>query len=62
MTTDQIVGDNQSGGAIFDDADEHEFQTNRIISLDADGFTVDDNGADEDPNANGIIYNYLALG
>lgn len=61
-TTDKIIDDNGSGGAIFDDNDEHEFQTNRIIALGADGFTVDDNGADEDPNANGITYNYLALG
>lgn len=61
-TTDQIVDDNASGGAIFDNNASHKFETNRIISLDADGFTVDDNGADQDPNANGVTYNYIAIG
>ena len=35
---------------------------NRINSLDADGFTVDDDGADYTPNKNGITYDYLAIG
>lgn len=35
---------------------------NRINSLDADGFTVDDDGTDKNPNANGVTYDYLALG
>jgi len=35
---------------------------NRIISLDADGFTVSDAGANIWPNANGVLYSYLALG
>lgn len=34
----------------------------KINSLDADGFTVDDNEADTDPNKNTIVYDYLALG
>lgn len=37
-------------------------QTDGIISLDADGFTVDDAGADADPNSNTIVYNYVAIG
>ena len=35
---------------------------NAIISLDADGFTVDDAGSDQNPNANGETYHFLALG
>lgn len=38
------------------------FYDNRLISLDADGFTVDDDGADEHPNKNGQGYVYMALG
>jgi len=34
----------------------------RLISLDSDGFTVDDGGADYDPNKNGQSYIYVALG
>jgi len=36
--------------------------TDRITSLDTDGFTVDDAGADADPNKNAQNYFYLALG
>ena len=39
-----------------------EIKDDRIISLDADGFTVDDNGSDDHPNANGTTYDYMALG
>lgn len=35
---------------------------NRIDSLDSDGFTVDDAGADAHPNKNGQVYDYIALG
>lgn len=35
---------------------------NRLISLDDNGFTVDDDGGDGDPNANGVTYAYIALG
>lgn len=33
-----------------------------IISLDSDGFTVDDNGADEHPNKNLQAYVWMAIG
>lgn len=33
-----------------------------LISLDADGFTVDDGGIDDQPNTDGQLYDYLALG
>jgi hypothetical protein len=42
--------------------DEHYVYDNRISSLDSNGFTVDDDGADSNPNANGVTYDYLALG
>ena len=41
---------------------EHRSLDNRINSLDADGFTVDDDAGDAHPNANGRVYSYLALG
>lgn len=35
---------------------------NRLISLDADGFTVDDDAGDQHPNKDGQTYVYIALG
>lgn len=40
----------------------HPVFSDKIISLDADGFTVDDGGADLHPNKLGTIYWFLALG
>jgi len=40
----------------------HGLSSNKIISLDADGFTVDDGGADNDPNTNNTVYDYIAFG
>ena len=60
FTLDNVVGGSASGlsvDLVGDSAAHHA-----IISLDADGFTVDDNGADEDPNAFNVTYNYLAMG
>ena len=65
FTTDQIVDDNAAGGSISLESvwsNAGQFRTNEIISLDSDGFTVDDDGADADPNTNGQVYNYLAMG
>ena len=63
-TTDVIIDDNASGGAIDIQGGSatHSFDIDKIIALGADGFTVDDGGADERPNANGVVYNYWALG
>lgn len=61
-TTDTIMDDNVDGGAIEYAGDKMKFQTNKIISLDADGFTVHDAGEDDHPNKNGQVYNYLAFG
>ena len=40
----------------------HFIRDNRLISLDADGFTVDDDGTDDFPNTNGATYAYIAFG
>ncbi len=64
-TTDTMIDDNASGG-VFADEDVpgggHDFKTNRIIALGADGFTVDDSEGDDHPNKNGFDYNYFAVG
>ena len=41
---------------------EHRTLDNRVNSLDADGFTVDDDDGNFGPNENGVVYDYLALG
>lgn len=62
-TTDDAVDDNASGFSVqHSAAGDTTWQTNQIISLDSDGFTVDDNGADTDPNTNTRVYKYLAVG
>ena len=61
-TTDTIIDDSPDGLAILHPGLNvpHQSETNTIISLDADGFTVDDDGADGHPNKLGTVYNYLA--
>jgi len=61
-TTAEILADDPSGMSIFLDPDELEADDDHIISLDADGFTVDDNANDEHPNKNTTVYNYLCIG
>ena len=64
-TIPEIMDDNAAGGAAQHTATastSHRFRTDRIISLDADGFTVDDAGSNGDPNASGVVYNYMAIG
>jgi hypothetical protein len=62
-TTDTIIVDNANGMSINNS--NSKTRTNAIISLDADGFTVDDDagpsGGDH-PNKLGTIYNYMAMG
>ena len=63
VTTDQIVDDIGEGMAIVHrtgGAPPHATISNRIRSLDDDGFTVGDDGSDEHPNKDGITYNYRA--
>lgn len=43
-------------------AAKHMVMDNQVISLDADGFTVDDEGSDFHPNKNNQAYDYLVLG
>ncbi len=59
-TTPEIVAANAAGGAF-----EHRsslFKTDTIISLDSDGFTVDDGGSDSDPNKSETLYDFIAYG
>lgn len=60
---DTVNDDNANGGAIqYASGGAVSFETDAISSLDADGFTVDDAGVDNSPNASGINYNWIALG
>jgi hypothetical protein len=64
-TTDTIVDDNAAGGSVTYEATwtaAGQFRTNEIISLDTDGFTVDDDSADAHPNKNSTVYSYIAIG
>jgi len=61
-TTNTINDDHADGGTIIIMGGIVQFTINRIPSLDADGFTVDDGGADLHPNKNGQVYNVLVLG
>lgn len=63
-TTTVIVDDNPGGGALRDNANPSGwlFEDNTIISLDADGFTVDDDSVDTHPNQNTTVYNFMAIG
>lgn len=48
----------------FDSATDHPhgMSDDHLISLDADGFTVDDNAADSHPNKLNQVYDYIAFG
>ena len=63
-TTSEILDDDASFGSIgFDNSiTTPQFDDDRIISLDSDGFTVDDRGFDTHPNTSSQVYNYMALG
>ena len=65
-TSTDIIDDNTSGMSIdmtgTMTGKRPESIIDAIISLDADGFTVDDGGSDSHPNTSGVIYNYLAMG
>lgn len=64
-TTEVIIDDHVDGMAITHRegaTPPHASIANRIKSLDADGFTVDDDGSNEHPNKLSTEYNYMALG
>ena len=62
-TTDKIIDDIAGGMANIHrpaSTPPHATIEKRIISLDIDGFTVSDDGANEHPNKAGVTYNYRA--
>ena len=61
-TTDLLVAVDANGVAHKHEGGTHSQIKNAIISLDADGFTVDDAGTDSHPNTTGGAYTYLCLG
>jgi hypothetical protein len=64
-TSATIVDDNAGGMAITGNDSSQEFWTytaSCIRSLDSDGYTVGDGGTSNHPNANGVVYNYMAIG
>jgi len=65
-TTDTIVDDNANGMAFFfkynGTVTDITAKDNRVKTLDADGFTVSDDGTDLSPNKDTIVYNYLVMG
>lgn len=60
-TTTEQVDNSANGLATRQTTDAVTFE-HAIISLDADGFSVDDNGADDPPNINGVTYEFWAIG
>lgn len=63
-TSNVILDDIAAGGmvSLVGTGGGRTFEESGIIALGADGFTVDDDGSDADPNANTVVYNYLVLG
>jgi len=64
FTWTDVVNDHANGMALKpgNQIGIFEADIDTIISLDADGFSVDDQGSDSHPNQNGITYNYWAVG
>ncbi len=64
FTSTVIVDDSANGMAVAmeNGAGTATYDEHAIIALGADGFTVDDNGANENPNVSGAVYNYVAIG
>lgn len=63
-TTDSFVDGDADGLAtgVNDDASENKTANDKIRSLDADGFTVGDQGGVAGMNNDGQVYEYMALG
>lgn len=61
-TTAEIIADVAGGGSVRHFSNTHQVFTDRIVSLDSDGFTVGDADTSNHPNSNGQIYNYMAMG
>jgi len=59
-TTDTIVDDITAGCSLnLWNTEVPEWQSNAIIALGTNSFTVDDAGSDSHPNQNGFTYNYI---
>mgnify|MGYP004451530449 FL=1 len=59
-TTDTIVDDITAGcSPNLWNTEEPEWQSNAIIAVGTNSFTVDDAGGDSHPNQNGYTYNYI---
>lgn len=58
-TTTGIVGHLAEGAS--HNIDNGRLDDNRIISIEDDGFTVDDNGSNSDPNKSGQLYDFWAV-
>lgn len=59
-TTTEMIDDLALHGATLEEGGGGiNLFDNRIISLDTDGFKVDDDSADGGPNTSGKVYNYL---
>lgn len=63
LCTKQMAADESqeiiSAGAAAASVDKN---ANQIISMDDDGFTVDDGGGDSHPNKNTQVYDFIAIG
>ena len=57
--TSTIMGGDR---CVYEYANYQRVRDNRIISLDADGFSVGDMGTDFDPNTLGSTYDWIAFG
>ena len=62
MTHTALINNNANGYATDMSNAITEGVDNAIIALGADGFTVDDDGVNEDPNISSIVYEFLAFG
>lgn len=64
LTNTSIIDNNANGMCV-----SHEngvgvmsYDLDRIISLDTDSFTIDDRALDENPNSNGVVYDFTLWG
>jgi hypothetical protein len=62
FNTPQILDDMTGGIMMHTGGGAHRVDASKFVSFDSDGFSVSDAGANEDPNLDGAVYNYLCLG
>lgn len=62
FNTPQIHDDQSNGIMLHTAGGSHRVDAGKFVSFDADGFSVSDAGANEDPNLDGAVYNYLCIG